>query len=348
MISKTSRKIIFSLVAIVYLLLSFGFVYAGHEPGHAAIINGGGADPIIEQQADCNTDQGQADPNLCYTFVAPFIVADDGSGNKTLIKSVSASFTLGDYINRVIIVITGLAGVAAVIFLIVAGLQYITTENLGQKGQAKQRIQDALVGLLLVLAIGVILRTINPNLLNLNPDISSVNITVTREDGSKFDAVFSVAQEPNLHCPGKSSPQPNDTCVNLDPSVQIKSGANKMASIHIAPKIKSLVSAISSPVYITEAWNKTRNHKAQCHSIGTCVDINFIPTHSPTAEDIEEFINKAAGLGLCAEYEVLGADRYNELKAKLVDTGKVPRSKILNFTNWITASHFSLYDADCR
>ena len=49
-----------------------------------------------------------------------------------------------------------------------AGFVYMTTDSFGSKGNARQIIQDAVLGLLLLLSVWLILNQINPNLLNLN------------------------------------------------------------------------------------------------------------------------------------------------------------------------------------
>ena len=59
-----------------------------------------------------------------------------------------------------------LAGAAlAVLMLTLGGVQYMTSDVLGQKEQGRSRIKNALLGFLLLLAIVTILETINPNLL---------------------------------------------------------------------------------------------------------------------------------------------------------------------------------------
>ena len=49
-----------------------------------------------------------------------------------------------------------------------AGFMYMTTESFGNKGKAKGIIQEAVIGLMLLLSIWIILFQINPNILNLD------------------------------------------------------------------------------------------------------------------------------------------------------------------------------------
>lgn len=68
--------------------------------------------------------------------------------------------------------------ILAVIMLIIAGLQMMTASE-GMRSAAKEKIQNALIGLFLLLGIYLILRTINPALLNLRIDTSSLQTSGT-------------------------------------------------------------------------------------------------------------------------------------------------------------------------
>ena len=60
-----------------------------------------------------------------------------------------------------------LAGVFAVLMIVIGGIEYLLSEAFTSKTEAIKRIQAALWGLLIILASYVILNTINPNLLDL-------------------------------------------------------------------------------------------------------------------------------------------------------------------------------------
>lgn len=65
------------------------------------------------------------------------------------------------------LLIIGGAGVA-VLMITIGGIQYMTGEALHQKSEGRARIQNSVLGLLLLLFIYLLLRTINPQLLNFN------------------------------------------------------------------------------------------------------------------------------------------------------------------------------------
>ncbi|MFH1170346.1 MAG: pilin [Candidatus Vogelbacteria bacterium] len=81
--------------------------------------------------------------------------------------------SLGNYLSILFKTLIGLAGGIAVLLIVVGGLQYILSEVPGVKSSGKERISNALIGLILALSAWLILNTINPDLinfkLNLNP-----------------------------------------------------------------------------------------------------------------------------------------------------------------------------------
>ena len=72
------------------------------------------------------------------------------------------------YANALYRLAIGLAAVLTVIMLIWAGVQYMLSEVVTDKAAAKKTIQNSLLGLLIILSATLLLRTINPNLVELN------------------------------------------------------------------------------------------------------------------------------------------------------------------------------------
>jgi hypothetical protein len=83
---------------------------------------------------------------------------------------------LGVYLNIVIRLFIGLCAVAAVVMIVVGGIEYSTSELVSAKSAATERIQGALLGLLLALGAYTLLFTINPDLLNTDVDIGGVSL----------------------------------------------------------------------------------------------------------------------------------------------------------------------------
>ncbi len=84
------------------------------------------------------------------------------------VESKPGSSTVQSYIPGVIQLIVGVAGALAVIMIIVGGIQYMSTDAIGKKDQAKHTIQNAVWGFILVLSSWLILATVNPDLTSLN------------------------------------------------------------------------------------------------------------------------------------------------------------------------------------
>jgi hypothetical protein len=90
---------------------------------------------------------------------------------------------LGVYLNIVIRLFIGLCAVAAVVMIVVGGIEYSTSELVSAKSAATERIQGALLGLLLALGAYTLLFTINPDLLNTDVDIGGVSLVSEGEQG---------------------------------------------------------------------------------------------------------------------------------------------------------------------
>lgn len=125
----------------------------------------------IDDDSDTFTD-GE-DPE-CYTLLEPL----------PGLTTVNTSQGLAPYVKTIFRLIIGLSGVAAVVLIVISGIQYMLSPAVFTKEQALGRIKGAILGLLLLLSTTVILRTINPELLNLSLEIKEVQVTV---DGALFE-----------------------------------------------------------------------------------------------------------------------------------------------------------------
>lgn len=80
----------------------------------------------------------------------------------------------------------GAAAILVVFRLMMAGVQYMFSEMITSKQKAKETIQSALLGLLIILGAVTILSTINPNLVKLDVVGKGAPVTTTGSDVSKF------------------------------------------------------------------------------------------------------------------------------------------------------------------
>lgn len=90
---------------------------------------------------------------------------------------------LPEYLAGMFKLAIGLAGLFAVVMITLGGIEYMTSESIGGKASGKEKINQALIGLLLAIASWLILNTINPATLkfqfNPEPIAPIVNQTVT-------------------------------------------------------------------------------------------------------------------------------------------------------------------------
>ncbi len=87
-------------------------------------------------------------------------------------KSVS---TFSQYLSGAIPFILQLAAVFAVVQIVIGGFQYALSEAMGTKQDAKDRMTQAMIGLVLALTSYLILYTISPNLVKLNIGIEPIS-----------------------------------------------------------------------------------------------------------------------------------------------------------------------------
>lgn len=78
------------------------------------------------------------------------------------------SYNLPNLLNAFYGVAVGIAGLLAVIMVSIGGFKYMLSESVFSKSDAKEQITDALIGLGIVLAAVVLLKVINPDLINLD------------------------------------------------------------------------------------------------------------------------------------------------------------------------------------
>lgn len=87
------------------------------------------------------------------------------------------------YINTLYALSISLAGLLAVIKIIIAGVKYMLSDVVTSKAEAKSDIQGALIGLLVVVAAVIILNQINPQLTQTNIFIQTVDRPASQAPG---------------------------------------------------------------------------------------------------------------------------------------------------------------------
>ncbi|PIP73399.1 MAG: hypothetical protein COW88_02155 [Candidatus Lloydbacteria bacterium CG22_combo_CG10-13_8_21_14_all_47_15] len=125
-----------------------------------------------------------------YQLLAPIPSGVGGGGELTQV----APGGLGAYVIRIFTAIIGLAGVLAVLMLVVGGIEYISP-SVTMKEAGRKRMTHAIGGLLIALAAWLILRTINPNLVDLKIVPNAVNINAKLPTKSSAQQIQEVSSQ---------------------------------------------------------------------------------------------------------------------------------------------------------
>lgn len=109
----------------------------------------------------------------------------------TSIGGLTVTGDLGEYVSKAYIWMVGTSTTIAIVFLMVAGLRWaLGGINAEQVGAAKKTIQNALVGLILLLSTYLILATVNPQLLKLKVPSFPLIKTVSLVDNASCDVLI--------------------------------------------------------------------------------------------------------------------------------------------------------------
>ena len=157
--SPRIRKIIYALLTVIILVQGFVFLVNISHADNAVTLNGSGSSSGIDPNCQGN--------DSCYSL-------DSGLAEILKMKTIDTS-SLGGFINSIIAFGIGIAGVVTVVMIMYDGFSYWSAGNDGNEakmGKVKGRIWKRLLGLVLLLTVYTILRTINPDLLNLVPRIN--------------------------------------------------------------------------------------------------------------------------------------------------------------------------------
>jgi hypothetical protein len=101
--------------------------------------------------------------------------------------TIDPSTGFGDYANKLIRLLIGAAGALAVVMIVIGGIQYMSSDAVGEKQSGKETMSNAVIGLGLALVSYLLLYTINPKLTIIKDNlVPSVSVEV------KENASFSV------------------------------------------------------------------------------------------------------------------------------------------------------------
>jgi hypothetical protein len=281
---------------------------------------------------------------------------DPNTGLPVNPEDPSCKAKIESYIPTIFQLAIGLAGAFAVVMIVVGGVQYLSSDAISGKSAGKERIQNALIGLLLAIGAFIILNTINPKALSLNlGQIGPIDGAPTFPDDLTLP-------DPENYCkiwgPGGDLLAPC-SCINcvvigsdgVSPynSIPLKPGSGASTTQSLADKLVDFAGRMNGTDWrVTEAWKPTVGHQSLCHINGSCVDASLDPgfsnttfTGSPASlftiiPKIKKFFAEASASGLRAEFEVRTQAEIDLLR-NLGVTG------IIKLIPQISAPHWSIY-----
>ena len=105
---------------------------------------------------------------LQYTPLAPLPGTTVGTNCNTSdpVNDPNCKVGVSSYIPAIFKLSIAIAGILAVLMMVVGGVQYLSTDAISGKEEGKEKIQNALWGFLLAIGAFIILNTINPGLLS--------------------------------------------------------------------------------------------------------------------------------------------------------------------------------------
>src|SRR3989344_6681203 len=111
--------------------------------------------------------------SVLYAAFVPLAQKDYGESGK-LSELFKTDQNLVTYLNTLFKLAITVGAILAVLRLLYAGYMYMASDVWTSKETAKGIFRDVFLGLFLLLSIYIILAQINPNLLNLNPEITPI------------------------------------------------------------------------------------------------------------------------------------------------------------------------------
>lgn len=157
---------------------------------------------------DCTLTQN-ASKDECkdvYVLLAPLGKVGEG------LTQIDANVTFADYFKYLIRFVMGFGGVLAVVMIVIGGIQWMGTDSIFDKNEGKEKIKNALFGLVLMLSAYVLLNTINPQLVDIHIGFQKVGKVTTSGAGG--------------YNPSLIKGTPNDTGVRLNQVCEPKEGVS--------------------------------------------------------------------------------------------------------------------------
>jgi|GEM_PF-2740698 len=240
-----------------------------------------------------HTASAQATPQATqYQLLAPVPLSGAASAQTTAVDPTTIAAT---YLPGIIKLVIGIAGALAVIMIMIGGIQYITSATGMGKSDGKEKLYDAVIGLLLVIGAYTILYTVNPNLVQLNfaslvPDTSGTALITS--GGFSYNSDGSVTPCANCN-PYQQTDFPQK------PAGQACQGTVCSVNTQLGSELLKLAKNFGSTNWwVTEMYPPLDpTHVSSCHNDGTCVDA-ALKVSNPSPALVGAFLQNIQNAGM--------------------------------------------------
>ena len=135
------------------------------------------------------------------------------------VPQIGTATNLNELLNGLFILTIGGGAILAVVMIAFGGIQYMGSDSFSTKSAAKERMLNALIGLALILMSVLILGTINPAILTLNPFATAPKINVEPNSAPPAQTNPTTTTPPNPQSGANIFGPPAGTPINNIPPI---------------------------------------------------------------------------------------------------------------------------------
>lgn len=286
---------------------------------------------------------------IIFITLAPDVTLAAPGGFVTCEGAGCSACDLIKMVNKIIVWLFGMIFLIFAVLMMMAGFGLVTSGgDTSAVSAAKSKFQNALIGLLIVMAAWLLVDTMVRKLVNGgNGDLSQAGFKAAGPWAEVKCQVQTVPLPPKPQPVGgvtatSSTDSMPTSCLSgicIPIGIPCSNSASCKISPHLVQPFQSFHAAAGvSGARVTEAMPPTRTHVAACHYDGTCID--YSKQGGMTPAEIIRVINAANANRLRPVYEVGTASEKDALVK-----GGAPAGNILVVSGWISGPHFSIYSS---
>lgn len=241
-----------------------------------------------------------------YTLLEPSVLPGD-----------QTSTTFENYVEQGFRTFLAVVVIIAIVMLTASGLQYIISGSGGGKGEAKTRALAAILGLLIALSAYLILRTINPDLVDLTLDIAN--------RGGEAGRAGVVAQPPTNPGGGGGNTNPGNNTGGYDHNLGALSGPRQEGETNAEAILRNAQYAANTQVSTCEMPGTDGGNRACAGAVNAIVET---ATGSPAGGGLSTSAMNTALQEQPARFEAVGTGRAGMLMSQPGDIIISPSSNL--------------------